>query len=562
MQQARVKNVPEQEMFQNVISWQPREFQEWMSGLPDKPHQACRKICSAIHQLNNTSVEIDVRNECLLAFTKKLGLLERQVEREYLTLPSPLTGVPQEQLEWLVWSYMRLARGLLLSMGSVHGVQHKCKLGALAMHVLARVYLHVSSIYCQPDLDFWPLCYQLYSSAEKDGVLESSVEIVGLDSPASIQHIFISILLLSVSDHQRFRPGEMRSIYSILFKNADLVKLQVNIDQKMNADNFFVVDLQCKEPPFKLENQQDLMVDSSRRYFNPVDMAHKVYVMMQSGALQKQVGKIDASVVEKAVKTLGRVQKRRFNRHSETGTSVAIVGLEYFLTYLTQRNKKAPRQSKIVDSFNPRYEYNTDHFELVGEGEELVYKMNSALVSGAGEDHKVKNIFSTANQLSRQAWVDPIKKINSKSITPDEYTVLNRGAKGYGLAIRLCDASLIVGELFAVLRDDGKYEIGVIRHLRNIQNESVHLGVELLGISEGQVELQMKIRSNVKTTAVFLPELKAIKQPNTLILNSHEFKEGDFLTLTQGKTKHSCRLTKAISVTPCYKQFGVSFLHL
>ncbi len=558
IEQTRFKNVPEQEMLQNVMTWQPGQLAVWIADLPLQPQHACRKICSALHQLNQTSISIEVRKSYFEIFAQKLFSLDKQIERGYLNASVLLSREKREQVEWLIWSDMRLVRGIQLGLDSIEDEEGRLGLISLAMHVLARALQHISSLYFDPNDDYWRLCYWFYQLAEKEGLLDFKRLSDAGDCNYTPLQVFKAIVLYAVSDFRQFRPTEMRQIFQLFCKHPEYLDIKVDLGAEY-VEKLYVLDLSNGESPKKFFQKGDL--SSEHRLLDFSVAPALLMALVNSGDIKKEVGEIEPHVVVRVAKALAQVNKRRFKRQEDKGKVSAIAGLQYFLDYVNQIEKKRGPIT-LPESLMPGFEYSTEHFELVKEGEEFIYEMNNSLVENAGADQKVQNIFVSGNQLSKASWTDAIDGSQPESISPADYGKLNSGAKGFGLSAKFNVVNALIGELFFIVREDHSFEIGVVRHIHRLENERLYLGVELLGISSGLADIQLKTKSEVKTTGVLLPELKAIKQPNTIIINSRDFKEGDFITLTSGTQKRSCRINNKINSTSYFKQFEVSFLQL
>ena len=138
------------------------------------------------------------------------------------------------------------------------------------------------------------------------------------------------------------------------------------------------------------------------------------------------------------------------------------------------------------------------------------------------------------------------------------WDIINTSAGGYCLSKEVEQPlPLEVGQLLRISENAevalSNANLAIIRWLSCDSTDETQLGVELLAPEAERIAIKMGRR---KVHALFVPEIRATKVPNSLILPCAVGKEGDVLTLPQGKVK----LGKQLQSSLRFNQYQIAFI--
>ncbi len=541
-----------------------QELADWLQSLPaNQLENSSKQICCLLNQLNETPMEAGSRIQQLELVNTYLSLFESRIETNYLDAPFPLADSLQRCLEWLVWSYWRLAQGYWMAAQKTKARKTEVICLYRAFKALTQVYLHTSAVYFEPPDGFWRLCYQLYAKTEEENLLES--EVADEEENGTINRLFKTLLIFSLSDLQQFRAREMHKVYAFLGQFSDHLAMSKSVspDELKVA---FVFDLEEDSPPASSTKLMEIPQSSTIRFFVSSGLTKIVCQAVQHDHGQTGLLKaVNKTLLKRLMKTLNQNQVRQYKRLEGRDQCRGIVGFAGIRDFLYQ-NSTAPTSSakpELPKNIKP-YDYDTSQFELVAEGEEMIVQMDADLKKKGARDQKLSRILAASGSLNEKINVwggknDPDQQ--KVSVTVNEFEVLNCSAKGYSVVINSDKTQLRVGDLFAVVDESGKaMELAIIRRVQRIAENRLNLGVELIGIAQDVVLLMSKGDSSRRTKAIFMPGIKALNQPDSLVYNSAEFKVGEFVSVRKNGQDIPGRLNKLINSTASFSQAELFYL--
>ena len=563
MENAKFTGIPKMSAFNVPFDWNELALRDWLQRLPGTElEKSCEQICGVLQALNRAGVDKKLHRLFLEEISAYVKLFENRVESIYLDSPIPLLDYQQHSVEWLVWCFLSLAKNFQqLADGSENNTTKGVMLYQ-SLFALAQAYQHMSAIYNEPCNGFWRMCYQVYSFAELEGLLDIEIEQEGQQN-SSINRLFKLILVFSLCDYPQFRPREMRRIFAYLRQNDNQLEIFRQFN-KEHSKGLFAIQLHNDRGPFNLAKEEQIQHDSSIRYIAPVKLAKNIYQSLQDdhskpGAIKE----INRVVLMRVIKTLGLAQIRKFKR-MEAGHQISgIVGFANIRDYLRQgavdEVQSKPQAHPIPGK---PYEYDTSQFELVDEKDELAFLGFSNLKKKFANDEKINKILDASAGLSSKinVWNSEEHLPVDVDIDISDFTVLNSSAKGYGIGFSHLQEKVKVGDLFALVSEQKqRIELALIRRFLRLSDGQFNMGIELIGVATDVVLMKAEDK---QTRAIFLPGIKALNQADTLVYSSGDFNVAEFVTIRKDNKDIPCRLAKHINSTSSVWQVELFYLQL
>ena len=145
--------------------------------------------------------------------------------------------------------------------------------------------------------------------------------------------------------------------------------------------------------------------------------------------------------------------------------------------------------------------------------------------------------------------------------------MLNNGNGGYCISWENASTSKVaIGSLIGVAKyefnEEGEWSIGIVRWIKNISDNAIQIGVQLISPDAQAVaakNISDKNRPGEYTRCLLLPEIRTIKQPQTLITQSL-FKINDRVELDVHGQTIKVKLTKVIESSGTFNQFLFSII--
>jgi hypothetical protein len=144
------------------------------------------------------------------------------------------------------------------------------------------------------------------------------------------------------------------------------------------------------------------------------------------------------------------------------------------------------------------------------------------------------------------------------------FKTLDESAGGYRIGWTGTDVPRInVGELVGIQSASKTNQFGValVKWMKHTPKQGLHLGMQLLAPNAVAVELEQNEEEQVLTArCLLLPEVRSSSLSASLITPVMRFREGDLLTLTEGKNTHRVRLHRQIEETGSFTQFLFAYI--
>ncbi|OGI48062.1 MAG: hypothetical protein A3E57_01525 [Candidatus Muproteobacteria bacterium RIFCSPHIGHO2_12_FULL_60_33] len=525
------------------IELQPQKVKKWLDELPLlNVAETSRKLFSTLSLLNRIKVDDALRLELLEMFRYPVSQLSLEFTKQYIGLPLPLSEKHKSVAEQNRQFQMEMANGykrIALSMpsSSTHGTQEHA-FRALVIERTTRYLTGALAVsyqtYSPCPEGAWKEIHALYAHAENLGLVEIAVEdsLNKAVSACSVSHAYKQALLLDFSDPYHLPPRMIDWTHHYLDRWAPLAQL-TQASSAYNPTCQFLIDLHNNHAG--IAYTAGTVPEDSKRYriLNTIELARQVHAqltqlnngqMPPTEGLQKNFFReCGQDLLRRLVNAWGVNPQRSFHRSQATDRRMEIaVGMDR-INYWINGGKKFVVSSIFVGPVPQR-------------------------TTLASEEVKQKDIRIPGRELS--TW-----------------DVEDESAGGLALSksgqIRL---HIQVGDLL-VTRTPGEgnpWTVGVIRWVRSTGSSNIEIGIRHLAPRADPVVIKTVNEDGKESDflpALLLPEIKPLKQTQTLITHRGVFKPEVGVFMDNGYHLYRIAPARLIEASHSFEQFSFDILN-
>ncbi|HYQ72485.1 MAG TPA: hypothetical protein VET88_11245 [Gammaproteobacteria bacterium] len=531
--------------------------QAWVDDLPLlNTDKTLAMVSSALDQINTLDIPPQQRHETLELLSTSVMCITDALRKAFLGKQLPLQENSLQQAIQVIELCNRMACGYRIVVDDAGSIDAQRRLLGTAIHrairYLSEVMLTNYQIYVQYPAGLWGIIHALFGLAEE---LRLSTQLftdntLHTTSSSSIETIYKQGLLLSLACPYRLRQNEIHYVYNGLLDWARASRLyQASKTQKLGL---FAVNLRADLPPAYRALREDLQTNGNWRILDTSEMAHRMQQAISGKARStgRATGLGDAQTMQRLMLAWGVMPKRKFSRYRKDASIRLVMGMNAIHRLAgTPAVEKEDVQNGIAETIRDHQYLQDPTFERatrvnLSDGREI------GAVQGSG----------TSDQLLRGAY-----SASGSGTNPVEvWKMENISAGGFCLLWDSESASCAqVGELVAILsheeNDNDTRQLGVIRWMKFTPAHGLELGIQLL--SPGAMAVWAYIceddpRPSNKLQGVLLPEIKALRQPASLLLPSLPFRVGCISTLQYQGTTEAIILTRQIENTGAFAQYN------
>ena len=535
-------------------------IQAWVDDLPLlNTHKTLELVSSALDQINRLAIPPQQRHVVLELLSTPVMCVSGAMKKGVLGKPLPLPADSLLQAELVTKLCNRMACGYRIVVDDAGSNEAQRPLLYTAIHralrYLSEILLTNYQIYAPHPDGLWGIIHALFALAEELHL--STLPVTDNTLPAaassSIETIYKQCLLLSLACPYRMRQNEIQYVYNGLLEWATASRLnKLNHTQKLGL---FAVNLRADLPPMYRALHEDPHSSDNWRILDTSEMAHRMQqaISAQAGKTGMATGLGDAQTMQRLMLSWGMMPKRRFSRHHQDASIRLVMGLNSIHQFC------APPAVKARQEHNNVTETIRDHQYLQDPTFEMATSITTEMQEGVGGNTNGGTVKSQ-DQLLRGAYSAARSSLNPVELWKME----NMSAGGFCLLRDSASASCArVGELVAVMsqQENPKNDLqpGVIRWIKFTPHHGLELGIQLLSsgatavwasICEGDVHPGNKLQG------ILLPEIKAIKQPASLLLPSLPFRTGCISKLENRDKKETVILTRQLENTGAFAQYN------
>lgn len=545
------RNKPDQGSF----DYRSAHVEKWVQTLPvGNIGETARLVYDALYEVNRLDISWKERHRFLELLREPVHYVQNSLVRRFTGMPFPLPEKARRISLLARTLYDEMALGYKTAIEEMLGgsfLTRDNKLLTVLIHravrYLSRSLLTCYQTYTTHPENTWLELHSLYLYSEHKNIYQNPIkdEYNPLMPDSSIARVYKQILLLALTSPYRLRQGEAEAVYSALARWAGHGHITPYNDPSA-SEALFVVHMDSDEAP-------DYRVFDHRNCDNElcrlVDTAQLSQVLTselerrESGDIS---GPIGAQLMRLLIRTWGVAPKRVFSRNERQATIEVVIGTTMLHRALA-RELADPQLSGKLAQFRSKALSDSDTLTID------VWDIFSSEEMKANYEHYFK---LTEGQTEADGKVP--------ELVSETWQIRNESAGGYRLALEPNQSAKVqVGELVGVHhnRNEDKWEIGVVRWLRQALDGGLEIGVQAL--APQVLPVMVKNEKTEKTGgraadyqyALLLPKIPALKQPSTLITPIMLFQRGDELSLHSPGNDLRITLTQQLQATGSFAQF-------
>jgi hypothetical protein len=514
----------------------PAEVRQWLGSLPVlNVAETVQLLTHQLIGLNRATIEDRQRLQLLEHFRMPVQTVCRELVKAYQTLPLPLTDKARQIVAQVRLLQTEMAYGYKLivfnstAMAKLDSADKTLLSVAIhrAIRYLTELMFRGYELYSPPPEGNWFEIHQLYRYAELLGITETPVEdaLNNTIPSVSISHAYKQALLLDFSDPYHLPARMLSRIYRYLDRFAGLAQLTPGIAE-LKAHCQFLINLDNDRAGAVNTEASPITTEVRYRLLNTTELArviHQQLTTVQTGHTPETDGlekdfftHMGQDLLIRLIQAWGVNPKRVFTRSARDNrkTDVAL-GIDVINYFMNNGEPFAPSTNEVGPQ--PR---------------------RTAVGPQFGTSNKVQQ----ANGAAATVW---------------EQT--DESAGGYALAkTGAHDETVRVGDLLASRASGsaGKWEIGVVRWVRTTGPDNIELGVQRLAPDASAVAVMpLEEAQDRYLLALALPEVRAMKQPATLVTPRGFYKPGRVLYLDNGFRTRQIKASKLVELSGAFERF-------
>jgi hypothetical protein len=528
------------------VETRPAKVEQWLSQLPLlNLTETGRKVLSTLTIYNRMALEPELRLEILELFRYTVNLLTLELQKHYLGLPLPLPDKNktiaeqnrQFQFEmafgykWVVMDLAKLLDAPLQGREKEKLIQQLTIAVQRAIHYLTESLVISYESYSPYPLGVWREIHLLYHFAEHHGFADNQIDDQCNRSleRSSVSHAYKQVLLLDLADPYHLPARHIDKIYQYLDRWAMLAQV-IPAAQSFDPTCQFLIDLTSEQAGIAYTADTVLQETDRYRLLNTVELARRVHThltQMQQGQLPDPEGlgadffRDTDGLLRRLINAWGLHPRRSFRRNAKSETEIDVaIG---------------------IDAIN--------------------YWING------GSRFVVSSTF--VGPMPQRGQVGPNEKRSAEMRSPDmEYSrwnVLDESAGGMALAKKgHIKMRIRVGDLLGIREPDGAWSIAAARWARSASPSSIEIGTQRLAPGAEAVVIKTLNEKNEESDflpALLLPEIKALKQPPTLVTACGIYRPDRTLYMDNGFRLYKVEADKALETTGAFERFSIRILN-
>lgn len=529
---------------------QPEKVRQWLDGLPLlNVADTGRKLFSALSLLNRVEFDDPSRLQLLELYRAPVRQISLECLKQYIGLPLPLaekhTAIAEQNRQF----QMELAHGykriVLNAMQAGQALAPNGERVNLAV-VIQRAIRHLTGVlavayetYSPYPPGVWLEIHTLYRRAEELGLAQTEVEdpLNQAVTRSSVNHAYQQALLLDVCDPYHLPARMIDKIHHYLDRFAPLAHLTSAVTAYQPVCQF-LIDRESDRAGVVYTGGATPERSERYRLLNTVELARRVHTqltLLQNGETPPAEGlrenffrEAGQDLLRRLVQSWGVNPKRSFRRNERRGYQVEIaIGLDA-MNYWLNGGRKFVVSSNFVGPLPLHGQFSANEF-------------------GANE---IKHAETKIAPVELSAWNVEDESAGGLALS-----------KSDDIRMRVRVADLLI------LRAPGEgnsWEIGVIRWVKSASSSHIEIGVQRLAPGAEPVVIKAVTANGQESDflpALLLPEIKPLKQAQTLITHRSAFKPKDRVYMDNGCRLYTLRPTKLVESSSSFEQFQFDILN-
>jgi len=567
-----------------------REAETWIEELPTAHvGETARLIFKAMAEINRTPMPIAQRFKLLELFRKPFDYVSESLVKHYLGQSFPLSPKNQKISELTRELQSELAIGYKIIINeslskSNSRIDKKLLRTSIyrAMHYLGQRLYKSYLVYQPPSGQIWLEIHHLYLFSEHNDLTSDIVKdnLHPKLGSNTISALYKQIVLLSLANPYRFPQSEIRKINEKLRRWARYSKLQ-KLNNPHDPAGMFSIDLEHNTAPSYFNASPGVINSEFIRILDTSELTRALRDQIENSYNNESSENISTinqyEVAKETLKRLilawGSIPKRNFARKGTKDRVKVALGVSATHNFIQKKdNELGLEQARLSGEdfnnqgvvFSERAEFMSVPVKKIGESGNQPDIWDIAHNPNMKSKKPTNNGFASIEEFQSSS---SFLQIEDNLYETYDCVSLNSSDGGYCISWENATTTKIsVGSLIAITNNEFNEEeawaIGVVRWIKIVDNNIMHIGIELISPSAQAVAAKNVTQKNGKTDytrCLLLPELRAIKQPQTIITQSL-FKTDDKVELDVHGQTIKVKLTKEIKNTGTFNQFLFSII--
>ncbi|MCH8550692.1 MAG: hypothetical protein LAT62_02070 [Natronospirillum sp.] len=529
----------------------PRSIEQWVEQLPKVNHtETSRKLFGALREINQLKISPADKLELLDILAPEIEYAADGLFRKYLERPFALDELERKVLSLTHGLATELGtgyKGVAFAATSGWGLGRKEITSRALHHCICAILPNLRrmfSLYLPAPKGFWLELHGLYQHGLKEGNAEHKHDWLG--ESTTLAQSYKAALLFSIAQPFQLQRHELEPLYRACLSWSSFSKLE-----KASQGGIYVVDLSQDYGPAYLTPQTTLHAGSMSLHTD------KLVKALQKPETLPDVRGVTDRLREHLSLAWDRAQPRRFRRKPSEGQVSVTLGLsavhsqlchgKSFDSFLTPYEGYLIEQGSREDRFQAR-----DTMETIRSRDVWEYSFDAG-------DNRLPDIPAPEQEEAAA--------IEEEYIQVPEYpaAAINMSPRGFCLHWpEPAPESLVMGEVISVKPENASHRtIGLLRWLRQYRGSGVRGGVELLSPQAEACAARILNKTGQHSSflrAIVLPEIKAVAQPESVILPRLRAQAGQKIMLYRRGKQQAYRLVRKITETSAVGQFAITLV--
>lgn len=375
-----------------------------------------------------------------------------------------------------------------------------------AIHALKETALINYLTYSAPARSLWAELHQLYYIALQQNAHELVVsESLTDNNESSVNAVYKELLLLALSHPQRLSGRDMVRTSAYLTKVASDVELSA-VGQVDSSDGVFFIELDGSKPPVAYARHIDVPNIETDLLMITVKLAKRIHNHLR--LLKDDILPNDGSLPNNAI----------VSHYQDL--------LKHLINHFGKSPLRAFSRAKKSDGVELGIGIQDAHY----------------FASKIGNDYK--------NFI-----------VKSAAVKPSRWQILNASAGGFALRkFNSSQVSMQVGDIAAIKNNESLYwEIGIIRWASINDLDQLDIGFELISPNAMPVTISTS-KNKAEVRGLLLPELPALKQKTSFLIQRGECEIGDKLELIDDGSKNKVQITELVERTTTFERYQYNLI--
>ena len=553
----------------------PHKVEKWVAQLPlTNTGQTARLTFNTLVKLNRHAISIKNRTKILEIFRPAVRYLLETTRKHFFGSVIPISEKNKTVAHLARSLQEEMANGYKIAImdslnltNSRPDPKAQAILAHRALNYLGGMLFTSYQIYMPPPTGVWRDIHQIFRFSEQFNLLHDTVNDIENDiTPwSSVLDTYKQIALFALADPYHLSQHEMEKLRKVLSPWANTCQLNRLPDSIDNINTMFIKphdDL----PPSRRAPQSEKQ-KLQYRSLDTSDALHKIRESLSKSIPQKDQDHLPPNLLSHLSKAWNPTIKRRSARRDREAILNVAFGLDAVHHFVNGKKNTFARDSQedVLDSL-----FHSTRFTISDDIQEGITNLDTIDVWELNHSQSIDSELEDEKPVPTDITGTPkVTSQYSQKYYTDHCTVINESAGGLCIQLPKENPPLIhIGELLCLQNSQehkNYWEVGVIRWIKNTRDQTIEVGIQLLSPVAEAVALSTYCNTNSQLESenkdyvrgLFLPEIKALKQPRSLITLINCYQPGSTVSLLKNGVEQRYTLLAMIESTYGYNRFEI-----